>query len=668
MPDSNIVAPCCAACPAFTDVPGYVGLIALGRFAEAYDVARLTNPFANSCGYVCFHPCEQNCRRGGVDEAVSIMELKRASATYGGEESKEQRADSRKHGSSPLRGEGGGEGAKSVLGQPRKRSAVSKKIAVIGAGPAGLTAAQDLVSQGHEVTVFEREPKAGGMLRLTIPNYRLPDEALDRDIELIAKYGVKIEYGQELGKNLNLGELTKTFGSVVVATGLPLSRSLPVFPATGEILLALPFLKAVKEGNPPPLKELVIVVGGGNVAIDVARSAVRLGSRVELVCLESREEMPAHDWEIEEAVAEGVKMNCCLGPAEVLSQGAAVGGLKCQAVASIFDADGRFNPTFSDNEFAEIIGETIIVAIGQSRDTFMLQGTKVEASNLEEDGIFTAGEFAEGPGSAIQAVQGGHIAAGKALAYLSGELSQSAQSPSRAGSRELAEPEALPELTERIKPLVVKRDRMRAEARKPAERKKDFGLFEPGLSETSAVREALRCMACLSGATVEKEKCIACLTCVRVCPFEIPKIGAENVAEIEPVECQACGQCVTECPASAIKLNHGQEERLLADIEAAAKTSKTIEFMCLNSLRDNDPVTAKSRVPVPCAAQISELTILKALEAGAAKVSVVLCRDSECFYGDARERLFARIDTVKTTLSGLGLNPDMVEVKENPTK
>jgi NADPH-dependent glutamate synthase beta subunit-like oxidoreductase/ferredoxin len=662
MEQRNFVPPCQAACPAFTDVQGYVSLAALGRFAEAYDVARLTNPFATSCGYVCFHPCEQNCRRGGVDEPVSIMELKRAASSFGVGPDVGLRPprddEALRH----------CEGAERPSQSTIKQS--GKKVAVIGAGPAGLTAAQDLVSQGYDVTVFEREPKAGGMLRLTIPNYRLPDDALDRDISLIEDSGVKIEYGRELDKDLKLDDLMKTYDAVIVATGLPLSRSLPVFPAAGsDILLALPFLKAVKAGNPPALKDRVIVVGGGNVAIDVARSAVRLGKQVDLVCLEARDEMPAHDWEIEEAAEEGVKMNCCLGPAEVLTSNARIGGLRCQVVASVFDAEGRFNPTFVANEFAEIAGETIIIAIGQSRDTTAPYSGVVLNPDQAGKGIFTAGEFAEGPGSAIKAVQSGHIAAAKAMAYLAGE-NTAAQSPSRAKSRDLPEPEELSELTERMKPLVAKRDRVRATARKSAERSRDFGLFEPGLSETGAVKEALRCMACLSGAVVEKDKCIACLTCVRVCPFEIPKIGTENIAVIDTVECQACGQCVTECPAAAISLSRGQVERLLKETAAAAEANKTVEFFCLNSLKEGEAISAQGRIPVTCAAQISELTIYKAFENGAAKVVITVCPDGDCLFGlpaaagDVRERLFARVDSVKTVLSGLGMDPDSVEIKE----
>ncbi|MFH1736545.1 MAG: FAD-dependent oxidoreductase, partial [Actinomycetota bacterium] len=309
MPDSTIVAPCTAACPALTDVQGYVSLAALGRFAEAFEVARLTNPIAASCGYICFHPCEEKCRRTAVDETVSIMELKRAACTFGAE-SREQRAES--------------------------KESAEHKIAVIGAGPAGLTAAQDLALAGASVTVYERENKAGGMLRQTIPAYRLPDEAIDRDIAAVEATGIKIAYGRELGKNLALDEIRANHDAVIVAAGLPESRSLPVFPSEGDkILTAISFLKDVKAGKPPVIKSRVIVVGGGNVAIDVARSAVRLGAaEVNLVCLEAREEMPAHDWEIEEAAAEGVIMNCCLGPAEVLGDAAVPAGLKCQAVKS----------------------------------------------------------------------------------------------------------------------------------------------------------------------------------------------------------------------------------------------------------------------------------------------------------------------------------------------
>lgn len=644
----EMVPPCQAACPALTDVQQYVGLVALGRFSEAYASARLTNPFSNSCGYVCFHPCEQNCRRAAVDEPISIMELKRAAATF----SKTER----------LR-DGETASQKTYLQPPSLPAAQSrKKVCIIGAGPAGLTAAQDLALADFDVIVYEREKKAGGMLRQTIPSYRLPDEALDRDISEIEGAGVTIEFGRDLGKNLALDELEVKFDAVIIATGLPVSRSIPIFPSAGDsIYTALPFLKAAKAGTPLPIDRRVIVVGGGNVAIDVARTAVRLGAEeVNLVCLESREEMPAHDWEIEEAREEGVKMNCCLGPSAVATEGTAVSGLTCQAVSRVFDEDGRFDPTFVKNEFTDIAGETIIVSIGQGRETDVLGASADEIIGGRRAGVFMAGEFATGPGSAIGAVQNGHDAADAVMGYLS-ELDIPVE-----------ESETLGELPNRIVPLITSRNRKHGTSRPPAERGQDFQLFEPGLERTEAVREALRCMSCLSGAVVDSKKCIACLTCVRVCPFQIPKITAENIASIDSLECQACGLCASECPAAAITLCRGQEARLLDDAIIAAASAGRVEFYCANRLYSEDGVVPNEAglVPVQCMARVNDLVIYEALRAGAKQVVLAECLEHDCAYGKeapggtVRELTQARVDRISNTLAGLGLDAGAVYIKE----
>ncbi len=636
----DFVPPCQAACPAFTDVQGYVALTALGRFTEAYDVARLTNPFSNSCGYICFRPCEQNCRRASVDQPISIMELKRAAAAFG--EACGPDPESASNGQFHM--------------QRRNLGGEAKRIAIIGAGPAGLTAAQDLVAAGHKVTVFEREPKAGGMLRLTIPNYRLPDTALDCDINEVAATGVKIKYGQELGKDFSIDELRADNDGVIIATGLPFSRSLPVFPTEGDnVYTAIPFLKAVKAGNPPALKSRVIVVGGGNVAIDVARTAVRLGAKeVNLVCLESRDKMPAHDWEIEEAAAEGVNLNCCLGPSKLVSSGASVEGLTCQAVSRVFNEEGRFDPQFVPDKFLTVAGETVIVSIGQGRDTSALRSAEVDITKEQPRDVFMAGEFATGPGSAIGAVQNGHVVAAAVAAFLTGKPAA------------VYEPAVLADLPERMRPLVPARQRRTGMTRPSADRVRDFELFEPGLTEVEAAREGLRCMACLSGAVVDPEKCIACLTCVRVCPFEIPKIGADNVAVIDTAECQACGLCATECPAGAITLRRGQEERLLDEAVAAAAAAKQVDFYCMNRLyNDADELPqGHTIVPAMCIGQVSELLMLEALRAGAAKVNVSLCPEEGCFFGTARDRTIARVASVQATLTELGLEPAMIAIKE----
>ncbi|MFH1737113.1 MAG: FAD-dependent oxidoreductase [Actinomycetota bacterium] len=635
----QIVAPCQAACPALTDVQEYVSLAALGRFAEAFEVARLTNPIAASCGYICFHPCEEKCRRTAVDEAVSIMELKRAAAVYGTAETKNQKPKTK----NPIKLNG-------------------KEIAVVGAGPAGLTAAQDLALAGASVTVYERENKAGGMLRQTIPAYRLPDEAIDRDVEAITSAGVTIEYGRELGANLALDEMVDDFDAVVVATGLPLSQTASMFPVEGEnIYAAIPFLKAVKAGTQKSLKNRVIVVGGGNVAIDSARSAARLGAHdVTILYRRGQKEMPARQDEIADALTEGVKLVTLAAPVAIERLSGCLAVTCVRMELGKVDASGRRRPVPVKGSEYGIKADTVIVAIGQARDTAALGEAADRVTKKSIDGVFMTGEFAEGPGSAIQAVQSGHDAAGQVISYLTG---------SKAAGTSMT---GLDELPDRMRSLIAKKNRKRGAARPADDRRKDFGLFEPGLTQIDTVREALRCLSCLSGAVVDRDTCIACLTCVRVCPFEIPKIGAENVAEIDPVECPACGLCVTECPASAIALTRGQAERLVRDIDGALAGKKDIEFFCMNRLENTDePVAAAGRVPVPCAAQVSETAILTALLKGAKSVSVSICPESGCRYGstepgrDARRRLTERIMSVKETLAGLGLDPESINIREN---
>jgi NADPH-dependent glutamate synthase beta subunit-like oxidoreductase/NAD-dependent dihydropyrimidine dehydrogenase PreA subunit len=531
-----------------------------------------------------------------------------------------------------------------------------KKIAVIGGGPAGLTAAQDLCILGHDVTVFERESKAGGMLSQTIPKYRLPREAVEDDIRWIESAGVKLKTGKEAGKDFMIEDLkNQGFEVTLIATGLPVSRSLPVFPDEHRsIYLALPFLKAVANGERPKLGDEVIVVGGGNVAIDVARSAKRLGvKQVKLVCLESREEMPAHSWEIEEAAEEGIEMNCCFGPYEVMG-GEPMEGLRCQAVKSVFDRDGRFNPTFFEDKFNEVGGDTIIVSIGQGRDVSWLGDSAQAVLNDEVDGVFSAGEFAVGPGGCVDAMKNGHTAAVKIDEYLTGEV------------METGDQKVLGELPERMREQVKVRERIERDIRPALERIDDFDLFEAGYAQKYACKEALRCMSCAAGAVVDKGKCVACLTCVRVCPYEIPKIGPESVAVIDPEECQACGICITECPALAIGFRRDQEERLFKAIEEAASSSAGIDFYCRNRLFFEDEKTQKdrARINVTCIAHVSARAILKAYELGAQAVTLYVCPGDECFYKEGHEWAQDRVQNVKSVLAAAGYEPDSLTYKD----
>lgn len=637
-----IVPPCQAACPILTDVQGYVSLAARGKLAESLEVARATNPFASVCGYICFHPCEGECRRAAVDQAVSIMALKRAAADYGRSQDLSIKS-----------------GEKSANGQ---------KVAVVGAGPAGLTAALDLTRLGYEVEVFDREAEAGGMLSLAIPAYRLPLGAVEADIKAIQDAGVKIMYGQELGRNLSLNDLRKKgFSAIIVATGLPLSRSLPVFPDDNRrVLLAIPFLKVVRRGDFPEIGKRVIVVGGGNVAIDVARSALRIGAEeVELVCLESREEMPAHEWEIPEAVEEGVQLHCCWGPKEVLAATDEVEGLRCKAVKSTFDAEGRFNPTYFEEKLTEVSGDTIIVAIGQMSEP---ANTEVQAAREGKvDGVFVAGEVKEGPGSAVEAMRSGHNTAAAVHLYLSGSPRRVGASRGRAGE-EVSKDEAtvVQVLPDDVKAKLKRLERVKRDVRPPEERRCDFKIFEAGFGREEASKEALRCLSCAAGAVVNEDLCVACLTCVRCCPYKVPTIGENNVAEIDPDKCQACGICVTECPALAIQFRRGQEEELLSEMEEALASSKNIEFYCQRRLffgQGEGPEAGWARVRVLCAAHVSTMSILKAFELGAEKVIVSTCEDEDCFWVDGHKWARERLAKAKDILHEVGADEEAISLR-----
>ncbi|MGE5174564.1 MAG: FAD-dependent oxidoreductase, partial [Betaproteobacteria bacterium] len=260
-------SPCRAACPAHTDVQAYVGLIAQGRYTEAFEVITAPNPIASVCSMICHHPCEQACRRCGVDEPLSVRHLKRFAI--------EKSLDYRR--------------AKRRLIPKTK----NKSVGIIGSGPSGLAAANDLSNLGYRVTIYERHPALGGMLVCAIPPYRLPREVLKEDIDDVISKGVEVKTNCEIGKDVKLDDLTKKHEAVLIAIGLSQSRSIPIPGVDGPgVLLAIPFLTDVAFGKKPTLGSNVLVIGGGIVAMDVARTARRLGVKnVSMVCLESAEEM-----------------------------------------------------------------------------------------------------------------------------------------------------------------------------------------------------------------------------------------------------------------------------------------------------------------------------------------------------------------------------------------
>ena len=389
---------CKNACPAHIDVPWYLRLIAAGKRDEANAVIREKVPLPGILGRVCIHPCEEACRRREVNEPISICALKRYAA----------------------------DGDKGLWKKSAKAAGDSgKKAAIIGSGPAGLTAAFYLRKKGHKVTVFEARSKAGGMMRYGIPRYRLPEDLLDKEIKDIFDLGVEFKPNQALGKKITLDQLKKEgYEAVFLGVGAQLSRRIPLMGSDSpEVLWGVDFLSKVAEGEKIRLKERVIVIGGGNVAVDVALTAKRCGAKdVTMGCLEKREEMPAHSWEVEGALAEGVKLMTSWGPHKILSDSGRIKGIELAHCTSVFDDQCVFDPKF-DETTQSIQGEQVILAIGQASDLSFLQSTPsieakrglitVDEATLETGmkGVYAGGDVAAVPGAIIHAIAAGRKAA-----------------------------------------------------------------------------------------------------------------------------------------------------------------------------------------------------------------------------------------------------------------
>ncbi|MCY2925407.1 MAG: FAD-dependent oxidoreductase [Planctomycetota bacterium] len=336
-------APCRHNCPVHADVRAYIELAARGQWQAAIDVIRERLPFASVCGRICHHPCEANCRRKGVDEAVAIREVKRfVTETQG-----------------------------AAGATVRKAAQTKAKVAIVGAGPAGLAAALELAKMGYRPTVLEKSPVAGGIPATAIPTYRLPRKVLQQDIDWICAHGVTVQTGVEVGKDKTIDALLKEgFAAVLVATGLARSRMLPMPGADHKMVYpVLDFLQKAAFAQPVTVGKDVLVIGGGNVAMDAARTAARMGAaRVRAVCLENEQEMPAWSWEQEEAREEGVSFIHRRGPVEVVVKDGQIAGLKTRKVTRVFDEGRRFSPQYDDADVNVIQCATIIVALGQMAD------------------------------------------------------------------------------------------------------------------------------------------------------------------------------------------------------------------------------------------------------------------------------------------------------------
>jgi indolepyruvate ferredoxin oxidoreductase alpha subunit len=507
---------CQATCPLHIDIRGYIRPIKEGRFDEALALIKETLPFPGTIGRICTRPCETKCVRGEVEEAIAINALKRAAADYGKYEED-----------------------LSIAGEKKER------VAVVGGGPAGIMAAYDLRQAGYKVTVFEATGKLGGMMAAGIPEFRLPRDVLGEEMNIIRKLGAEVRLNTRVGRDIKIEDLRKDYDAVFIGVGAHRGRGLGIENEKGEgVIDGIEFLQRVNNGEKVKAEEKVVVVGGGNVAIDCARTCARLGFKdVYIVYRRSRAEMPAIAEEISEAEHEGVKLTLLSGPNRVVVKGGKVAGLECLKMKlGEPDESGRRRPLPVKGSESVIETPLIIAAVGEEPDLSFLTGETagaVTGGYIKADpvtlatgikGIFAGGDAVTGAATVIQAMAAGRKAAKSIDKYFKGE-------PLEKGR----EGEAVFETKLIVDTWGIEKDtRSPMPALPVARRKGNFQEVETGLSREEAIREAKRCLSC---------DCHICINLLG-CPALIMENGKVAVDE---AGCPGCGICAQVCPFEAIK-------------------------------------------------------------------------------------------------------------------
>ena len=523
-------APCHSTCPANIDIPSFMAHLGNGDYRSTIEVIRRDNPLPLTCGLVCPAPCESACVRNSSDGAVFIRPLKAKAAEH-------------------CLANGG-------YPKPELAPDTGKRVGIVGSGPAGLTAAYFLRTCGHQVEIFEAQEHAGGMLRYGIPAYRLPPELLEQELEQIKVLGITIHTGAQVGR---LEDFRKNHDAVFLGLGTQTARLLPIPGAHHPFVMGgIDFLRAVRSGETVRVGPRVVVIGGGNVAIDVALTALRQGAKsVDLVSLEKRREMPASPHEIEAAAAEGVQLRGGWGPLRIEEEGLAV----FQFCERVKDESGKFDPKFDTARLLTLEVDHVILATGQGTDLALLEGSGVEAVRgfitadpktlmTNVPGVFAGGDGQQGPRTAVEAVRAGKIAAAAIDAWLRGVPMHAAT------GKPVRRAEVIPLVVEAHDRSHRRRAAMPEKSVEEVLGEGNYVRIEQGLTDAMAQGEVRRCLRC--------DVCIGCGMCMAACSemgIEALRMGDTQAGRLAYFDftraatmCIGCGACTQVCPTGAIRI------------------------------------------------------------------------------------------------------------------
>ena len=683
---------CIIGCPAGVDIKAYVNLISDKKYEDAVSIIRLANPFPGICGRVCTHPCEDECGRKDIDESVSIRVLKRFASDY---------ELSRKKSGLPIE-------------QINKQ-----KIAIIGSGPAGLTAASDLALAGFHVTVFEEGKEAGGLLSWGIPDFRLPKNIVRSEIRDIKNLGVNIQTENRIENPM---ELLQDYSAVVLAMGCQSPVKLDI-EGPEKNIDCLDFLRQVSDGQMDKLPGKTIIIGGGNAALDSARTALRMGSQVTIAYRRTEEQMPAEEEEIHHAKEEGINFQFLAIPHKYID-----GGMEFQrAELGEPDASGRRSPVPISDSYFTIQADNIILALGSKPDisNFSDKFKTTKWSTLEIDewgmtsqkGVFAAGDIVSGPSTIVDAIGSGHcVANGIIQQFLGKEGNFGIQ-------------ESKPMLI--VEALVGEcQGRINAECIGLENRQTTFDEVEMGMTEADALAEANRCRRCGSCsvcsvclstcdyrnaiitvletgeselakisfdlaenankdwkiiaddkeaaitiepllARVDNNTCIACGRCEDVCPYQAIRTVFDTEgnahAYVDPSACRGCGACAAICPSGAMRVGYTSNEKLFREINQAVKNSPDgiVKFSCIWRDFDSGITTEPGEIKLQCTRRASPALILETLACGAKAVAVVGCSDDECHYLPGAWMGPDIVESCKNILENIGIDSSRIEYADD---